>query len=92
MNHLCKAVEVNSLTLISYFYRVEPEGVHLEDNHRFEGFAVDLIFELSKILNFDFKFIPVADNNYGTRNPITGEWNGIIRELVDQVIASSLDF
>lgn len=52
-------------------------------NDRFEGFGTDIIHELSQILGFKYEFRvqPV----YGNKNPITKEWNGMIRELQDDV-------
>ncbi|XP_036340677.1 glutamate receptor ionotropic, kainate 1-like [Rhagoletis pomonella] len=66
-----------------FMWRQEPEGVHYEGNERFEGYAVDLIYSLAQQCKFDFVFEPVPDNNYGSYDPITDEWNGIIRQLID---------
>lgn len=57
----------------------------LTGNDRFEGFVVDIIDEMSKMLGFDYQFKLVEDSKYGTIDPTTGEWNGIIRELLDEV-------
>lgn len=56
-----------------------------EGNARFEGYAIDLIDGISKILNFTYRFELVDDNNYGSINSETGEWNGLIRQLLDKV-------
>ncbi|XP_065356425.1 glutamate receptor ionotropic, kainate 2 [Calliphora vicina] len=66
-----------------FMWRPEPEGVHYEGNERFEGFAVDLIYKLAEECRFDFILEPVSDNAYGSRDPVTDEWNGIIRQLID---------
>ncbi|XP_061388563.1 glutamate receptor ionotropic, kainate 2 [Musca vetustissima] len=66
-----------------FMIREEPEGVHFEGNDRFKGYVVDLIFELSKDLHFDFVFEPVPDNKYGSYDPVTNEWDGIVRQLMD---------
>ncbi|XP_054744748.1 glutamate receptor ionotropic, kainate 1 [Anastrepha obliqua] len=66
-----------------FMWRPEPEGTHYEGNERFEGYAVDLIYSLALECKFDFVFEPVPDNNYGSHNPETDEWNGIIRALID---------
>jgi len=63
----------------------EPEGQHFEGNERFEGYAVDLIYSLAKECKFDFHFEPVRDNKYGSYDPKTDEWDGIIRQLIDNV-------
>lgn len=68
-----------------FMWRPEPEGVHYEGNERFEGFAVDLIYKLGEECKFDFVLEPVSDNAYGSRDPVTDEWNGIIRQLIDNV-------
>ena len=36
-------------------------------------------------MKFKYKFQLVGDGKYGSKNPTTGEWNGMIRELQDQV-------
>ncbi|KAH8353734.1 hypothetical protein KR084_013022 [Drosophila pseudotakahashii] len=67
-----------------YFsWRVEPEGQHFEGNERFEGYAVDLMYKLADICKFHFNFEPVRDNKYGSYDPVTDEWDGIIRQLID---------
>uniref|UniRef100_A0A0K8WAY1 Glutamate receptor, ionotropic kainate 2 n=1 Tax=Bactrocera latifrons TaxID=174628 RepID=A0A0K8WAY1_BACLA len=66
-----------------FMWRKEPDGVHYEGNERFEGYAVDLIYALAEECNFDFVFQPVPDNNYGSYDKTTDEWNGIIRQLMD---------
>ncbi|KAH8421152.1 hypothetical protein KR009_003820, partial [Drosophila setifemur] len=67
-----------------YFsWREEPEGVHYEGNDRFEGYAVDLIYKLAEECKFHFNFEPVRDNKYGSYDAVTGEWDGIIRQLID---------
>lgn len=52
-------------------------------NDRFEGFAIDLIFELSLLLGFNYELILQEDNNYGKCiNKATNEWNGMINEVI----------
>ncbi|XP_025016477.1 glutamate receptor ionotropic, kainate 2 isoform X1 [Tetranychus urticae] len=51
-------------------------------NERYEGYAIDLIDELSKVLLFKYIFREVKDEAYGTLNETTGEWNGMIGELI----------
>jgi hypothetical protein len=52
-----------------------------EGNDRYEGFSIDLIKEISRMLKFDYTIYEVPDGKFGARN-LTGEWNGIIRELL----------
>ena len=41
-------------------------------------------------MKFKYKFQLVGDGKYGSLNPTTGEWDGIFRELMDQVEISCL--
>ncbi|XP_053977682.1 glutamate receptor ionotropic, kainate 2-like isoform X1 [Hylaeus volcanicus] len=58
-------------------------GVLIEQT-RYEGFCIDLIEEISKLLNFKYEFELVPDKNYGTYNKETKQWNGLIRRLLDR--------
>lgn len=57
----------------------------LTGNDLYEGFVFDIIDEISKMLGFHYIFKLVDDGRYGNRNQETGEWNGMIRELLDGV-------
>jgi len=54
------------------------------DNERYEGYAVDLIDELSKLLHFKYIFKEVKDKAYGSWDEKSGQWNGMIKELIDE--------
>ena len=56
----------------------------LVGNDRFEGFCIDLLEAISKIVNFKYEFHLVHDGKYGTTNK-DGEWDGMIREILDGV-------
>jgi len=57
----------------------------LRGNSRFEGFCVDLLDEISKILHFNYTIKPVDDGKYGAPVGPKNEWNGMVRELIDTV-------
>ena len=67
-----------------YFMNKESKEL-LTGNDRFEGFVIDVIDEISQMLGFHYIFKVVDDGNYGSINRVTGEWNGMIRELLDGV-------
>ncbi|XP_022241144.1 glutamate receptor ionotropic, kainate 2-like [Limulus polyphemus] len=69
-------------TLMNPPYIARKEGANLRGNSRYEGYCVDLIEEISKVLGFKYKFREAADRTYGKRNE-WGEWNGMIRELIE---------
>lgn len=55
------------------------------ENDMFEGFCIDALRLIAKIVGFEYNIKLVADGKYGLLNPDTGEWNGIVRELIDKV-------
>ena len=61
----------------------------LTGNDRFEGFVIDIIDEISKLLGFNYIVQMVYDNNYGNLNQETGMWDGMIKELLDGVLFTS---
>lgn len=69
----------------NFFLRTPEDGQVLEGNDRFEGYSVDLIDGISKILGFKYRFEPAPDNNYGSLNKATKKWNGLVKELLDRV-------
>lgn len=56
----------------------------LTGNAQFEGYSVDLIYEISRILGFNYTFRLVPDGRYGSYNKQTKEWDGMMKELLDQ--------
>lgn len=54
-------------------------------NDRFEGYCVDLLRELAGILGFHYEIQLVEDGKYGALEESTGQWNGMVRELMDHV-------
>uniref|UniRef100_M3ZMS7 Glutamate receptor n=1 Tax=Xiphophorus maculatus TaxID=8083 RepID=M3ZMS7_XIPMA len=55
----------------------------LYGNDRFEGYCIDLLRELSGILGFRYEVRLVEDGKYGSLDDGTGQWNGMVRELMD---------
>lgn len=67
----------------------KKSDTELVGNDRFEGYCLDLLKELSNILGFTYEVRLVADGKYGAQND-KGEWNGMVRELIDHVSQSIL--
>ncbi|CAF93180.1 unnamed protein product [Tetraodon nigroviridis] len=55
----------------------------LYGNERFEGYCMDLLKELASILGFTYEVHLVEDGKYGSQDETTGQWNGMVRELMD---------
>lgn len=60
-------------------------GKNYTGNGRFSGFCVDLLESISRIVGFDYIIELVPDNKYGALDPATGEWNGIVAQLIKHV-------
>lgn len=56
----------------------------LTGNAQFEGYSIDLIYEISRLLGFNYTFRLVPDGRYGSYNAQTKEWDGMIKELLEQ--------
>ncbi|KAL0853117.1 hypothetical protein ABMA27_012883 [Loxostege sticticalis] len=65
-------------------YVMVKEGWNLQGNARFEGFCIDLLARVAARAGFHYRLRLVPDNMYGARDPDTGQWNGIVRELMDR--------
>jgi len=61
------------------------ENTSLTGNDRFEGFCIELIKRLAALAGFHYKIQLSPEAKYGIQDQETGEWNGIIRELIDRV-------
>ncbi|XP_011304729.1 glutamate receptor ionotropic, kainate 2 isoform X3 [Fopius arisanus] len=72
-------------TILSAPYcMLKDSSEKLQGNAQYEGYSIDLIHEISKILGFNYTFRLVPDKKYGSYNKETKEWDGMIKELLDQ--------
>ncbi|KAL5010168.1 hypothetical protein ScPMuIL_012473 [Solemya velum] len=51
---------------------------------QYEGFAVDLLDMVAKSLKFNYTMYVAPDGKYGAKDKDTGEWNGMVRELIER--------
>lgn len=65
--------------------RTPEDGQVLEGNDQYEGYSVDLIDGIAKILGFKYRFEPAKDNKYGSFNKVTKKWDGLVKDLLDRV-------
>ncbi|KAM7352125.1 ionotropic receptor 25a-like [Cochliomyia hominivorax] len=49
----------------------------------YKGYCIDLINEIADILQFNYTIQEVEDGKFGNMNE-KGEWNGVIRKLIDK--------
>lgn len=67
------------------FTMLKREIESLKGDDQLEGFAIDLIRELSKVLGFNYTYIVEEDAEYGKKLP-DGTWDGMIGKLMRGVI------
>ncbi len=56
----------------------------LDGNEKFYGFCIDLLSEIAHLSKFNYTIKLVPDGKYGVPNH-KGEWNGLVKELIDAV-------
>lgn len=60
-------------------------GKNYTGNERFFGFCVDILARVAREVGFDYILDLVPDRKYGAKDPVTGEWNGMVAQLMKQV-------
>ncbi|XP_039277732.1 glutamate receptor ionotropic, kainate 2 isoform X16 [Nilaparvata lugens] len=53
-------------------------------SQKYEGFCIDLLREIANMVGFEYQIQLVPDGKYGVFDHETGEWNGIVRQLMDK--------
>lgn len=77
--------------LFCFYLQTAPYGMlkesekPLSGNDRFEGFAIDIIHELSLIEKFNYTIIIREDKANGDWNNATGQWSGMIGDVLKGV-------
>lgn len=67
-------------------------GKNYTGNARFYGFCVDLLERVSKEVGFDYILDLVPDRKYGAQDAETGEWNGMVFQLMKHVCVGRVVF
>lgn len=60
---------------------MDPDSEVVDPNQMYEGYVVDLIEHISRMLDFEYELYLVHDGNFGSKQP-NGEWNGIMGEIL----------
>ncbi|XP_023312109.1 glutamate receptor ionotropic, kainate 2-like isoform X4 [Anoplophora glabripennis] len=71
-------------TILEQPYVMLKPQPNLVGNDRFEGFCIDLLKEIASMVSFEYRIVLVPDGKYGAFDFETGEWNGIVRQLMDK--------
>ncbi|CAH0399704.1 unnamed protein product [Chilo suppressalis] len=75
-----------SAQLVYRVVTVEQDPFIIRDDEApkgFKGYCIDLIEEIRQIVKFDYEIVLSPDNNFGTMDE-NGNWNGIIKELIEK--------
>ncbi|XP_050546759.1 ionotropic receptor 25a [Daktulosphaira vitifoliae] len=51
--------------------------------HKFKGYCIDLIEEIKKQIGFEYEIYIAPDNSFGHMDD-NGQWNGMIKELIEK--------
>lgn len=60
-------------------------GKNLTGNERFFGFCVDILARVANEVGFEYILDLAPDKKYGAKDPTTGEWNGMVFQLMKHV-------
>ncbi|XP_050308479.1 glutamate receptor ionotropic, kainate 2-like [Anthonomus grandis grandis] len=71
------------ISLTEPYGMLKDSSESLVGNDRYEGFAIDLIHELSLLEGFNYTFIVQADKANGKK--VNGKWTGMIGAVIDGV-------
>ncbi|XP_044270331.1 glutamate receptor ionotropic, kainate 2-like isoform X5 [Tribolium madens] len=71
-------------TILEQPYVMLKTQTNVVGNERYEGFCIDLLREIASMVGFEYRIVLVPDSKYGVIDLETGEWNGIVRQLMDK--------
>ncbi|XP_043279384.1 glutamate receptor ionotropic, kainate 3-like isoform X2 [Venturia canescens] len=69
------------ISLIDPYNMLKESSDLLTGNDRYEGFTIDIIHEIAKILRFNYTFIE-SDSDYGSPGK-DGKWTGMLGAIID---------
>ena len=61
----------------------DPAG---EGNDNYEGFMIELLQKISEKAGFSYRIELVPDGKYGVEQGTSGQWNGMIGQVMERVI------
>uniref|UniRef100_A0A1A9V1S2 Ionotropic glutamate receptor C-terminal domain-containing protein n=1 Tax=Glossina austeni TaxID=7395 RepID=A0A1A9V1S2_GLOAU len=70
------------ITILEKPYVMMRYGKNYTGNNRFYGFCVDVLRLVARDVGFDYILDLVPDRKYGAKDPLTGQWNGMVEQLM----------
>ncbi|KAH7645139.1 glutamate receptor [Dermatophagoides farinae] len=83
-NITLRVTTIESTPYVFYKKNLNNQIATNNSNDHFEGFCIDLLKAIAEMLNFQYELYLVPDGKYGAENTTTGEWNGLVREIIDK--------
>ncbi|XP_077990845.1 glutamate receptor ionotropic, kainate 2-like [Glandiceps talaboti] len=68
------------------FMMINGSVTNMTSNDRFWGFCKELLDYLQDRMHFSYQLNLVPDGNFGARDPVTGNWSGMVRQLKDRTV------
>lgn len=71
--------------MLKWSYFQQPPFIMRDENSEkgFKGYCIDLLDEIAKLVKFEYTIQEVEDKKFGNMDE-NGEWNGIVRKLIDK--------
>ena len=77
VNQSLVIVTIEEVPFVSKLNHPSDEGKYI-----LSGYCIDLLNKLQEKLRFSYEIYLVPDGNYGAQDPISKEWNGMVREIL----------
>ena len=68
------------------FIMKKPQANALE-GPSYMGYCIDILEKLQEHIDFKYHLYLVPDGQYGSRDPVSQQWDGIMREIIEQVMS-----
>ncbi|XP_063982898.1 glutamate receptor ionotropic, kainate 2-like [Diachasmimorpha longicaudata] len=69
------------IALLDPYNMLKESAIMRTGNDRYEGFAIDIIQELSKLLHFNYTLVEQVDKDYGSPDA-NGRWSGMLGKIM----------
>ena len=77
-NRTLKIVTIEEHPFV-YIFTSEKDG---KTEYKFSGYCIDLLDKLAEKMKFNYVMHPVADGHFGSLDPLSKEWNGMVEEIL----------
>nr|XP_023026162.1 glutamate receptor ionotropic, kainate 2-like [Leptinotarsa decemlineata] len=79
-----KVIVVSKLGNPYLILKANADENELEGNARYEGYSLDLIANIAKIIGFEFEIQLTESNQYGHWDEVNERWTGLIGDILEK--------